>query len=370
MITNFKSVLDRIKKNKDSEVNCIPSKFVRYKEYFLGVIKSTIVLISASSGIGKSRFAKWAYMFVPFEYVNAHPELNIKLKIFYFSLEENKDKFIRSVISSELYKRFGLEISPRDLLSLNKDNLKVDDYVISCIEECEEYIEELLKTVEVVDYIRNGFGIYKHVRDYARQHGKFYFKGEQVDPEVKNQIWDSYVADNPDEYVIVITDPINILTPENGVTLHQTMTDFSSKYCIQLRDKFGYTLVNVQQQEAGKEKQEFTYKGQSIESKLEPSLDGLGNNKETQRDCDFVYGLFAPDRYEITNHRGYDILEMQDNYRSLCCLKDRDGESNKRIGLYFQGAVNEFSELPKAEDFELGLKRYSDYKSKKKLINP
>lgn len=361
-MTTFRSVLDRIKKNKDSKVNCIPSKFNRYKEYFLGVIKSTMVLVSASSGVGKSRFTKWAYMFTPFEFVNSHPELNIKLKVFYFSLEENKDKFIRSVISSELYKRFKLEISPRDLLSMNEDNLKVDDYVISCIEECEEYIEELLKTVEVIDHIRNAYGIYKYVRAYAATVGKFYLGGKEVDITQKNQSWDSYIPNDPDAYVVVITDPINILTPENGETLHQAMSNFTSKYGIQMRDKFGYTIVNVQQQEAAKEKQEFTYKGQSIESKLEPSLDGLGNNKETQRDHDFVYGLFAPNRYEIKEHRGYDIVELQDKYRALKLLKDRDGEADKRIALYFQGAVNEFSELPKSDDFWNGLASYSNYK--------
>lgn len=361
-MTTFRSVLDKIKKNKDSEVNCIPSKFNRYKEYFLGVIKSTKVLITASSGIGKSRFAKWAYMFTPFEFVKSHPELNIKLKIFYFSLEENKDKFIRSVISSELYRRFQLEISPRDLLSMNKENLKIDDYVISCIEECEEYIEELLQTVEVIDYIRNAYGIYKYVRDYAAATGKFYLRGQEVDVNNAGQSWDSYIPNDPDAYVIVITDPINILTPEKGESTQQAMTNFSSKYGIQMRDKFGYTIVDVQQQAADKEKQEFTIKGMSIESKLEPSLDGLGDCKTTQRDCDFVYGLFAPDRYEIKEHRGYDILQLKDSYRQLSLLKDRDGESNKRIGLYFQGAVNEFSELPKAENFNMGFARYSDYR--------
>lgn len=361
-MSNFKDVYARIKENSKKEINCIPSKFVRYKRYFLGLIRSTYIIITASSGVGKSKFTKWAYIFSPFEFVKSHPELGIKLKIFYFSLEENKDKFIRSVISSELYNRFNLEISPRDLLSMDRDNPLIDDYVLSCIEECEEYIDSLLDSVEVIDNIRNAYGIYKYVRQYAAANGKFYLRGELVDVTQAGQSWDKYISNNPDEYVVVITDHISLLQPEKGDTLHDAMRKFSSDYCLHMRDKFGYIVVNVQQQEAAKEKQEYTVKGQSIEAKLEPSLDGLGDNKLTQRDADEVYGLFAPIRYEIKEHKGYNIIELKDKYRSLLKLKDRDGEANARIGLYFQGAVNEFSELPKAEEFRDGLAHYSDYK--------
>lgn len=362
----FKKVFEKIKNNAENDINCIPSDFKRFKEYFLGIIRSTYIIICANSGVGKSRFTKWAYMFVPFRYMQQNPQLNIKLKIFYFSLEENKDKFIRSVISSELYRRYKLEISPRDLLSMNSEDKKIDDEVLTKIMECEEYIEELLKTVEVIDYTRNAFGIFKTVREYARQNGKFYFKGVEIDYESNpNAIYDSYIPNNPDEYVIVITDPINLLHPDKGQnSLFEAMQKFSSDYCLTMRDKFGYTVVNVQQLASDTEKQEYTFKGQSIEAKLEPSLSALGDCKLTARDADEVYGLFAPDRYEIKEHRGYDIIQMQDSYRNLSKLKDRDGEANARIGLYFQGAVNEFSELPKSEDLKYGLNgvSYSDYK--------
>ena len=130
----------------------------------------------------------------------------------------------------------------------------------------------------------------------------------------------------------------------------ETMGKFSAEYCLRIRDDYGYSVINVQQQAADKERQEFTYKGQSIESKLEPSLDGLGDNKMTQRDADVVLGLFAPDRYEIKLHRGYNIIKWQDSYRSLIVLKNRDGTPNARVGLYFNGAVNFFEELPRSED--------------------
>lgn len=65
-----------------------------------------------------------------------------------------------------------------------------------------------------------------------------------------------------------------------------------------------------------------------------------------------VIGLFAPDRYEIDRHRGYDVKRMQDSYRSISILKNRYGVSNLRVGMYFDGAVGEFRELPQPKDIE------------------
>jgi hypothetical protein len=90
--------------------------------------------------------------------------------------------------------------------------------------------------------------------------------------------------------------------------------------------------------------------GRPIEAKLEPSLDGLANNKEIQRDATEVIGLFAPVRYGITTHAGYNINLFGDNYRSAKSLKARHGSPYKRIGMYFNGATGDFEELPKAED--------------------
>lgn len=133
------------------------------------------------------------------------------------------------------------------------------------------------------------------------------------------------------------------------------MTKFSAEYCRKNISKhFGYIPVLIQQQEAAKEKQVFTNRGESVESKLEPSLDGLGDNKLTQRDALVVIGLFAPDRYGIEEHMGYDITTLKDNYRCLILLKNRVGRPNLKKGLYFNGAANIFAELPMPGTEEMG----------------
>ncbi len=71
----------------------------------------------------------------------------------------------------------------------------------------------------------------------------------------------------------------------------------------------------------------------------------------TQQDANVVLALFSPRRYEIEKFRGYDITKLKDRFRSISLLKNRDGDSDKTIGLQFVGEVGYFQEVPKADDF-------------------
>ena len=78
-----------------------------------------------------------------------------------------------------------------------------------------------------------------------------------------------------------------------------------------LRNRYGLTAVDVQQQMAAKEEQQFTMmSGKTIVSKLEPSLDGLAESKLTQRKANIVLGLFSPERFELEEHAGYNIKRL------------------------------------------------------------
>jgi hypothetical protein len=158
-------------------------------------------------------------------------------------------------------------------------------------------------------------------------------------------------------------DHLSLLEPEKGESLHSTMGLMSSKYFLHFRDKFGFTPVSVQQLTSAKEAIEVNFQGKTIEEKLEPSLDALANNKETQRDANVILGLFNPDRYKIQIHDGYDIRKFRDRYRSLKILKDRDGVADKKLPLFFNGAVDFFEELPKADN-ALELKKVYEYINK------
>ena len=66
--------------------------------------------------------------------------------------------------------------------------------------------------------------------------------------------------------------------------------------------------------------------------------------------CNVALGIFSPFKYELKEYFGYDISKLRDNCRFLEVLINRGGSPGGIIALYFDGAANYFSELPKADD--------------------
>jgi len=125
------------------------------------------------------------------------------------------------------------------------------------------------------------------------------------------------------------------------------MYKYSAHYCLEFRDRFGYTICNVQQLSASSAMQQFTTRGESILEKIRPSPDGLADMKLSSRDCDLMISLFNPAAYNIEEYNGIDLKRMGPWHRELYVNLNRHGLSNASIQLYFNGAVNEFMELPR-----------------------
>lgn len=364
---NFKDIYSKIVQNKlnhdNGYFNCIPFMGMeRLEKYLPGIEQSTYYLIAAASGVGKSKLARYLFIHNPIMFLENNPDSDIQLDILYFSLEESKEKVILAEVSKYLYTQHKLNLSIKQLSSVGRYNvLSTED--LQKVQQSEEHVNNFLKRVKIFDNVRNATGIYKTVRDFALTIGTYYDKNDtpltpQEVHNVKIGVGESYKKvsyykiHNPKHYVIVLIDHISLLQPETGETLWQSMSKMSSNYCLHIRDKFGFIPVVVQQLAADKERIEANFSKADLVQKLEPSLDGLGDNKTIARDVNIALGLFAPDRYKITEHNGYDITKFRDRYRSMNIMKSRDGIANKKLPLFFNGAVDFFKELPKVDELE------------------
>lgn len=369
----FEETLDEIKKNKTNidiykKPNCIPFDwFPKLKTVIPGLMKGTNWLISANSGIGKTQFTKHNFVYEPIKWIKEHPESKLKVKILYFALEESKKEFMYTMISNRLYHEHKISVSVLELQSMFDKG--IPNEIVDKIEECRDYFNDLEQYLTIYDTVSNPTGIYKTVRSYSIDNGTHYFYNFKEDKEKKNTIgvnsiedynkyvkkedwaYSHYIPFDEDEYVIVIIDHFGLLQPELGETLHQTMGKMSAEYGRKMITKhFNYLFVNVQQQTAEGEKAEFTKMGDKIEDKFKPSLAGLANNKETQRDAHVVLGLFSPERYGIKAYQNYDVKQLGDKFRTLLVLKNRIGSGYIEDALYFNGKVNVFKELPYPKD--------------------
>lgn len=352
----FKRVVDRIEENRNvrlrGDFNCIPWELPRFEIYNPGIRQERYFIVSASSKVGKTQITDQLFMYNPYDFIHQN-KTNIKLKIFYFTLEMSKEEKLAQAISRKLYmdSEGEIRISPTDLMSLSRDKI-LSENILDKIKDLEEYFDKFNECVTFIDSIRNPYGIYEHMRKYAEANGTQYKKTITIknkeNKKEEIQVDDYYEPNDPNEYVIIIIDHARLLTRENGQSLRETISNLSSNYCIKMRNKWRYIPVLVQQQAAAQESLD-RFKA----NKLAPSLDGLGDNKTTQQDANTILGLFAPFRHKIefypNRKSGYDIYKFKDHIRFLEILASRDGGAGTICPLYFDGAVNFFQELPPSD---------------------
>ena len=283
-----------------------------------------------------------------------YPDVSLKTKIIIALLEDTKEMFVDRLYSMVIYDKFNIKLPGFSLQSMSKP---LDRKLIPIINEAEKDVNLILEDCEIIDSVYNPTGVYKWCRSISNNHGEHLYENKifknDDGTEYTQKVYTGY-KQNDDTHFILIFDNLNNLAEEKheGKMLSklETINLWSRDYCrLQITKHWKWTVLNVIQQAADSEKQQFDFKGNTIIEKIKPSLDGLGNSKECQRDHFVIFGWFAPARFGIESYpidNGYDIEVMGDNFRSMIVLKSNLSQSNVEIPFYFDGAVSRLKELP------------------------
>lgn len=310
--------------------NCIPFKpyLPDLSKAIPGLIRGTYWAITSFSNVGKTPLAKYLFVLIPHDFKIQHkPDLN--LKILYFALEESKAAFFDSIICAHYADVTGENI---DVLTLNGYSDKpVNPEMFDVLEgkAFHNWFESFESCVEVVSHLTSVKQIADYIDNFAKN------RGEYVDGR--------YKPNDPNEYVIVVVDHINLLDPENTNLMDQ-MAKWSNYALQEGVKKFNYIMLNVQQQAAEGENAVYNKFNQNA-----ASLATLGDNKKTARDYHVVLGLDMPQRYEagLREHCGYKLTEMSNPelYRNISGLKNRFGRAQFRKGVELNPYSLQFKEL-------------------------
>jgi len=351
-------VIKELESNKDrrerGDLIAIPwSTLQRLNEVLPGVQQGKYYLIAARPKAGKTQIADYLFMYEVFDWwYKNRDSTNIDIKIDYFSLEmSSKLKWI-SAISYKLFTSYGILISPQNLRSVFGKYI-LGEEIIQIIKspKFQHWLKLFQEKVNFYDTIRNPWGIYKKVKDDKETTGTWDHKiikwqnedGSFIDRKVKGK----YTPNNPNLYHIVITDHLGLLSTEKGETTYQSIQKFSSEYCINMRDAYNITNINVQQMSADSATAEYTGGGKLILDKVRPTDSDLSDNKHTAMDVNIMLSLFWPYKYGVKDYEGWDLARMGMNHRELILNLNRDGISQASIQLAFLGQCNYFTELPK-----------------------
>ena len=330
-------------------VNCIPSPFQRFRQYFPGIRKKFYYIVTGATKSSKTQFTTFLFIINSIFYMINHPS-QIKVTLLYFPLEETKEdimlRIYAYIIAYLTHNR--IIVSPEQLESID-ERYPVSQEILTIMDSKEfiDIADTFEKNILFYDD-RNATGIYKRVKAYVESVGESEYQEKEVTyidelgslkkENVKK--FTRYIPNNPNEYIIPIVDHVGLLQEERGLSLKQNIEKLS-EYFVLLRNRYNVSPVVVQQQNMETTNLE-AYKA----NKIRPTKDGLKDSKRTGEDCTLLFGLTNPYAFELPQYLGYDITRFKDRFRVLEIVLARKGRANGLCPLFFNGAVNQYAELP------------------------
>lgn len=348
-MTLVNRTLEYLQKRRDKilegGINSIPSPFVRFRSEFIGIEQGKYYCVTAGTKAGKTQFASFMFLYTPLLYAYHNPD-KVKLKVFYYPLEETPEDVTKRFMSYLLNQLSdgSIMISPTDLQSTDNSR-PVSQETLDLLKS--DLFQDILKFYEdtvIFSASRNATGVYNEVKKYMEENGTVHRRPQKVKDDLGNtkevQVFDWYEPNDPNEYVLVMFDHLSLIQTERGMTLKQS-ADKLSEYFVILRNRYNVTPVLIQQQ---------AFEMESLDAfkanKLRPTAQGLADSKYSARDCNVLLGIFSPFKHELPEYQRYDITKLKDKCRFLEVILNRGGNSGGLIALYFNGAVCDWAELP------------------------
>ena len=122
-----------------------PDTLNRFKKIMPGLVKEESWLITAQSGIGKSKFCRFLFINWPIVYSKINPK--IKVSIIYNNLEETDKEVLTGMIIDYVHKKTGKYITNYQANGFEDVDLEVENAIKQArekIAELEPHLEMLL----------------------------------------------------------------------------------------------------------------------------------------------------------------------------------------------------------------------------------
>lgn len=343
----FDKVYEGLVKNKAMKESGkyigIPMPLTRLAEHIPVIEKGQSIGLLAGTGVGKSRFVRWMFIYHVYEFAK---RTGYPVKIFYFPLEDNREKVYYNFICHYLKERHDVTITTQELQSKKS---VIPNWILKLVGDAKAYFADLEKYLIIVDSTANPDEIYNMMYKWAKVNGTVEYKSFTDKHGNRSDIPVKYLP-HSDLHTVVIVDNLSNFDAEKSQEERELMIRFAKVYSRRFMcNVFQFTVVQVMQMSFDKERQQFTQNGMSLVSKIEPSLDGIGEAKVIARSMHLIFGLFNPDRYELLsypNANGYNIAVLGNKFRALKVLKSNDSDPGLRVGLLFDAIGEIFEELP------------------------
>lgn len=294
-----------------------------------GNTQSTYTTVFAGSGVGKTSLVLSSYLY---NSINEHLEDGNYLCIM-FALEM-KAKFIYAkLLSTHLYKVYGIRVSFKKLLS-RKKGYRLPDDIYKVVQDCKPWLKKVKRVLHIYDKALNADKLYAIVSEEMKRVGTFYESDSRK----------MFKLNNPNLVINILLDHGGLLLPTKGRTKKQEI-DLASQYLLTFRNMCSVSPIMIMQANRDQTSMDRRKAGFYL-----PQMSDIKETNAVYEDSDVVLGIYNPANDKLKTHNGYNITELNGSFRSIVCIKSRYGESNVEDSCIYYGDINVWRELPKPDE--------------------
>ena len=297
--------------------------------YMDGLLPGTSYLIAAQSGVGKSTFSLYSFIYRPLMDYLKGQEVDRDPHFIMFNLEMTQEQIYAKLLSMYIYEHFGEQITFKELFSRGKDT-RLSDERYELVKQCGEFLDLLDSRLIFHDSVLYSERYKNCVIKDLQQFGTFTPEG-------------SYVPNNPNQLIAVIIDHMSLCRATNGRSKKEEM-DLISSYSVQMRNRYNISPIHIMQFNRNANNPE-----RLKQDMQEPDSSDFKDSAAMYEDSQVVIALHSPIKFKRSSYRGYNIKELGHSFVACLLLKSRFGTSDIAIGLGYYGDCSIFKELPRAD---------------------
>lgn len=298
--------------------------------YMDGVLPGTSYLIGGLSGVSKSTFTLWAFVYQPLIHYLAGECQERDPHWSLFSLEMTRPQVYAKLLSMYIFDNYGEELRFKEIFSRGKDTILTDSH-FEILKECDSFLDILDERLTFFDGSLTEDRYLKTMNQELKKYGK----------------WEDNVfhPNNPHQFLGVIIDHVSLIKASAGKTKKDEM-DAISRDSVMLRNVTKIiSPIHVAQFNRSSSSDERLKQGMQ-----DPSSSDYKDTGAIYEDSQVVIALHSPHKFKLTSYKKYNIKELEQVFLAVFVLKSRFGTSDIAIPMAFYGDCSQYRELPKPSE--------------------
>lgn len=304
--------------------------FPKLEDISGGILRKTITLVFAKSGVGKSTFAYYAYIY---KGLCEHLDDDM-IEINLFSFEIDSITVEAKLMCMYIYDKYDIRLTPRRILGMDKSYEMDDDVYSIVIDVAKKWMEKVRKKLHIFDYRMTSEGVYRECIEILKKNGTF-------DDPVNHK---GYHPHNRQKIILSMIDHMGLLNSSGKKTKKEEI-DHMSQMEVGLRNRTGMSFVNIMQ--INRSSSNMDRKKNGFE---EPIVDDIKESGGPAEDSDTVFALYNPKEDHLSTYRNaYDVTRLGGHCISVISRKNRYGITDVADVCFFDGMTGIFQELPEPD---------------------